>query len=128
MAGNADDLKVLESIVSPNEPRGDVVDIPSVPGDVGAAQVAKAALLLPNDLVLVGRQLLPRWRRLEQLHKGPAPNAGQRLAAIDKLSFGLPLEGGGEDLADKGLGCSLVDDGGSVFLVNPHGLRDTPST
>jgi hypothetical protein len=71
--------------------------------------------------------LFPCRRRLQQLHKGIVPEGSQRLAAIDKLSFGLPLEGGGEDLADKGLRCSLVDDGGSVFLVNPQGLRDTPS-
>jgi hypothetical protein len=53
VAGNADDLKVIESIVSPNEPGGYMIDISCVPGNVGATQVAKAALLLPNDLVLI---------------------------------------------------------------------------
>ncbi len=53
VAGNADDLKVIESIVAYNKPRGDVVHIACIPGDVGATQAAKAALLLPNDFVLI---------------------------------------------------------------------------
>ncbi len=117
---NADYLEIVEAIVPANEPRGNVVDISSIPGNMGGAKVADATLFFPYDLVLVCRQLLPGWERLQKLHQGTIVEGGQRVALINKLALGLPMEGGGASLADEGLWSALADDRVPSFPENPQ--------
>ena len=69
MARGADDLKISKSVISACKPWSNVVYVSLRARR--ATEIAAPALLRPNDLTLVLRQLLPVDCRFADLSKGP---------------------------------------------------------